>query len=153
YNANSFVSGKLSYALSKLENGFHTLTLRAWDVINNMGEASIDFEVVDGKELTITQMMNYPNPFTTSTHFVFEHNQPEALLNIRVQIFSISGTLVKTIIQNQQNTGFRSDPLPWDGRNEHGGKLAAGIYVYKVQVQTSSNGQLTEKIGKIAILQ
>jgi hypothetical protein len=152
YNANSFVSGKLSYALSKLENGFHTLTLRAWDVINNMGEASIDFEVVDGKELTITQMMNYPNPFTTSTYFVFEHNQPEALLNIRVQIFSISGTLVKTIIQNQQNTGFRSEPLPWDGRNEYGGKLAAGIYVYKVQVQTS-DGHSTEKIGKIAILQ
>ncbi len=151
YDTNSYVSGSLNYALSTLEEGYHTLTLRAWDVINNMGETTIEFEVVNGEDLKITHVYNYPNPLTTSTQFVFEHNQPDALLQVKVQIFTISGTIVKTINQAQQNTGFRSDPIYWNGQNEYGGKLAQGIYVYKLQV-TTLDGKSIEKIGKIAIL-
>ena len=151
YDTNSFVSGSLSYALNKLEEGHHTLTLRAWDVINNMGEETIDFEVINNDELKINHVLNYPNPFTTSTQFFFEHNQPNNLLHVRVQIFTVSGKLVKTIIQTQQNTGFRSDPIPWNGLDDFGDKLARGIYIYKLQVMTQ-NGKSTEKIEKIAIL-
>jgi hypothetical protein len=151
YDANSYVSGLLNYALSTLDEGYHTLKLRAWDVINNMGEATIGFEVVSKEDLQITHVYNYPNPVTTSTQFVFEHNQPDVSLQIKIQIFTISGNLVKTIDQNQQNTGFRSEPIYWDGRNGSGGKLSQGIYVYKLQVTTSDGGSI-EKIGKLAIL-
>ncbi len=151
YDTNSYVSGSLSYVLSTLGEGSHKLTLRAWDIINNMGEETIDFEVVKDEDLKLSHVLNYPNPFTTSTQFFFEHNRPNTLLQIRIQIFTISGKVVKTIIQSQQNTGFRSDPIHWNGLDDFGDKLARGIYIYKLQVLTP-DGKSVEKIEKIAIL-
>jgi hypothetical protein len=151
YDTNSFVSGSLNYMLSTLSEGSHTLTLRAWDIVNNMGEETIHFEVVQDEDLKIKHVLNYPNPFTTSTQFFFEHNRPNTLLKVRVQIFTISGKVVKTIIRSQQNTGFRSDPIPWNGLDDFGDKLGRGIYIYKLQVMTP-DGKSVEKIEKIAIL-
>ncbi|MDR1459412.1 MAG: type IX secretion system sortase PorU [Bacteroidales bacterium] len=151
YDTNSFVSGSLSYLLSPLAEGAHTLTLRAWDVVNNMGEETINFEVVKDEDLKIKHVLNYPNPFTTSTQFFFEHNRPNTLLRIRIQIFTISGKVVKTIIESQQNTGFRSNPIHWNGLDDFGDRLARGIYIYKLQIVTP-DGKSTEKIEKIAIL-
>ncbi|MDR1878342.1 MAG: type IX secretion system sortase PorU [Bacteroidales bacterium] len=151
YDTNSYKSGSLSYALSTLPEGKHSLTLRAWDVVNNMGEAVIDFEVVNETEIQIKHVLNYPNPFTTSTLFFFEHNRPNTPLQITIQIFTISGKLVRTITQLQQTTGFRSDPVPWNGRDEFEDKLARGIYIYRLQVLTP-DGKSAEKIEKIAIL-
>ncbi|MDR1180691.1 MAG: T9SS type A sorting domain-containing protein, partial [Bacteroidales bacterium] len=151
YDTNSFVSGSLSYLLSPLAEGAHTLTLRAWDIVNNMNEETINFEVVKDEDLKIKHVLNYPNPFTTSTQFFFEHNRPNTLLRIRVQVFTISGKIVWTHIESQQNSGFRSNPIPWNGLDDYGDKLARGIYIYKLQVMTP-DGKSTEKIEKIAIL-
>ncbi|MDR2411021.1 MAG: type IX secretion system sortase PorU [Bacteroidales bacterium] len=151
YDTNSYMSGSLSYVLSALNEGPHTLTLRAWDVVNNMNEETINFEVVKDEDLKISHVLNYPNPFTTSTQFFFEHNRPNTLLHIRIQLFTISGKVVKTIIQSQQNMGFRSDPIHWNGLDDFGDKLARGIYIYKLQVMTP-DGKSTEKIEKIVIL-
>jgi hypothetical protein len=151
YDTNSCVSGELYYALSALPEGKHTLTLRAWDIVNNMGESTLDFEVMNETELQIKHVLNYPNPFTTSTQFYFEHNRPNTPLLIHVQIFTISGKVVKSILQTQQTTGFRSNPIPWNGRDEYGDRLARGIYIYKLQVVTP-DGKSVEKIEKMAIL-
>ncbi|MDR0603809.1 MAG: type IX secretion system sortase PorU [Bacteroidales bacterium] len=153
YDTNSFVSGSLNYMLSPLKEGSHTLMLRAWDVVNNMNEETINFEVVKDEDLKIKHVLNYPNPFTTSTQFFFEHNRPNTLLHVRIQIFTISGKVVKTIIPDvpQINMGFRSDPIHWNGLDDFGDKLARGIYIYKLQVMTP-DGKSTEKIEKIVIL-
>jgi hypothetical protein len=151
YDENSFVSGSLNCMVGPLDEGTHTLTLRAWDVVNNMGENTINFEVVKDEDLKIKHVLNYPNPFTTSTQFFFEHNRPNTPLQVRVQIFTISGKVVKTIILSQQNMGFRSDPIHWNGLDDFGDKLARGIYIYKLQVITP-DGKSAEKIEKIAIL-
>lgn len=151
YDSNSYTSGKLTYALSMLSVGHHTLTLRAWDIVNNVSEKTIDFEVVDNTELQLAHVLNYPNPFTTSTYFSFEHNHPNSLMHILLQIYTISGKLVKTIISDQQTEGFRSDPIFWDGRDDFGDKLARGVYVYKLKVVIDKN-TFAEKIEKIVIL-
>jgi hypothetical protein len=58
YDTNSFTSGSLSYVLGPLNEGKHTLTLRAWDIINNMGEESIDFEVVKDEDFKLKHVLN-----------------------------------------------------------------------------------------------
>jgi len=137
--------------LGPLSEGTHTLTLRAWDIINNMGEATVNFEVVKDEDLKLKHVLNYPNPFTTSTQFFFEHNRPNTQLNIKIQILTISGKVAKTIIQSQNNAGFRSNPIHWNGLDDFGDKLARGVYIYKLQVMTP-DGKSAEKIEKLVIL-
>ncbi len=49
------------------------------------------------------------------------------------------------------NTGFRSNPIEWNGRDDYGDKLGKGTYVYRLKVRTA-DGQQAEKIEKIVLL-
>lgn len=151
FDENSFTSGKLTYALSALDEGKHTLKLRAWDIVNNMGEAEIEFNVINDTGLVLKHVLNYPNPFTTRTAFYFEHNQPNTLLDVHISIFTISGKVVKNIHSTQYSTGNRSDAIEWDGKDDYGNTLAKGIYIYKLAVRKPDGGTC-EKIEKIVIL-
>ncbi|NCA95858.1 MAG: hypothetical protein EOM74_02650 [Methanomicrobia archaeon] len=95
--------------------------------------------------------------FTTATYgclqtsFYFEQNQPGSLLDVQIQIFTISGMLVKNIRQSVTMQGFRSDAIQWDGRDDFGDKLAKGVYLYKLRVR-NENGEIAEKTEKIVII-
>ena len=147
----SFNCGTVRYPLSELTIGNHTLTVRAWDIANNVSENSIDFTVVSDEDFTLEHVLNYPNPFTTHTDFYFEHNRIGTQLDIVIQIFTISGKLVKTLTSSQLTKGNRSEPISWDGRDDFGDKLGKGIYIYKLKVR-NENGEIAEKTEKIAIL-
>lgn len=98
--------------------------------------------------------MNYPNPFTTRTSFLFEHNQPGETFDILVHIYTVSGKLVKTITHPPlflEGTRCDRDIIVWDGRDEYGDKIGKGVYVYRLTVR-NSQGKTAEKIEKIAIL-
>jgi flagellar hook assembly protein FlgD len=95
--------------------------------------------------------LNYPNPFTTRTEFFFEHNQVNTILETQIQIFTVSGRLVKTINQLVNTVGFRTEGIPWDGKDEFGDQLAKGVYVYRVSVRTDA-GELAEKFEKLVLL-
>jgi hypothetical protein len=147
----TYKSGTVRYRLKNLEEGGHTLRLKAWDVFNNSSEAITEFVVASSAELALAHVLNYPNPFTTHTQFFFEHNRPCTTLNVQVQVFTVSGRLVKTISRQLACTGFRSEPLPWDGRDEYGDKLGRGVYVYRLNV-TTPEGEKAEKFEKLVIL-
>ena len=49
------------------------------------------------------------------------------------------------------NTGFRSQAIPWDGKDEYGDKIGKGVYIYKVQVK-SPYGNNIDKFEKLVIL-
>lgn len=148
---NSYQKGTFHYPLKDLSDGKHTLTFKVWDILNNSAEKSIEFTVVKQANLSLDHVLNYPNPFTTHTNFFFEHNQADTYLDAKIQIFTITGKLVKTIIQNTQMSGFRSEGIPWDGTDDYGDKLAKGIYLYKLSVK-SNTGSTAEKIEKLVIL-
>lgn len=147
----TYKSGSVRYRLSALEEGAHTLRLKAWDVFNNSSEATTEFVVASSAELALDHVLNYPNPFTTYTEFYFEHNRPCTSLNAQVQVFTVSGRLVKTINRQLTCQGYRSDALAWDGRDDFGDKLGRGVYVYQLSV-TTSDGERAEKIEKLVIL-
>lgn len=146
----SYTSGIIDYPLSKLEEGKHTLKVKAWDILNNSSESYTEFVVSSSAELALDHVLNYPNPFTTKTQFMFEYNKPCESLDIQVQIFTISGRLVKTITKNIISPGTRIDGLTWDGRDDFGDKIGRGVYVYRVKLNAS--GETASKIEKLVIL-
>ncbi len=151
-----FQRGTVTYPLRDLEPGLHTLTLKAWDVYNNSSTAEIQFIVFDeDEELVINNVLNYPNPFINYTEFWFNHNSSQ-VLDVSVQIFTVSGKLVKTI-NGQTNGGSKvtsslSKDLVWDGRDDFGDKIGKGVYVYKLTVRSNELNKQVEKIQKLVIL-
>jgi hypothetical protein len=147
----SYQSGKVKYPFFNLEEGRYSIKFKAWDVYNNPGDAYTEFVVAKSAKLALNHVFNYPNPFTTSTQFMFEHNQPGTRLDIQIQIFTISGKLVKTIETFSNKDGFRIDGINWDGKDEYGDKIGKGVYIYKVKVK-SQEGAIAEKFEKLVIL-
>jgi len=148
--------GSLSYPLKDLSPGLHTLTLKAWDVYNNASTQDIQFVVYDKDvSLELTNVLNYPNPFVNYTEFWFNHNSSD-VLDVSIQIFTISGKLIKTI-NGQTNLDSKtvssvSRDLTWDGTDDFGSKIGKGVYVYKLKVRSTNTGMQSEKIEKLVIL-
>ncbi len=147
----SYQSGKVVYPFSGLSEGTHTLKLKVWDVYNNSSEAYTEFVVAASAKLALEHVLNYPNPFTTRTSFMFEHNQPCNSLDVQVQVFTVSGKLVKTINETVLSNGFRNDPIEWDGLDDYGQKIGRGVYLYNLKVKTP-DGQKAEQIERLVIL-
>jgi hypothetical protein len=147
----SYQAGKVRYPFKDLASGPHTLTFKVWDVFNNSSEASTDFVVSESAELALDHVLNYPNPFTTKTTFMFEHNRPFTTMDVQVQIYTVSGKLIKTLSDRITPEGYRSDKIQWDGLDDFGDKIGKGVYVYRLRVQTT-DGQYADKFEKLVIL-
>jgi Peptidase family C25 len=147
----SYEKGTVKFQLPDLEAGAHSLKIKAWDVLNNSSEAILDFTVAKNEELSLSHVLNYPNPFTTKTQFWFEHNKPGQDLQVRLQIFTLTGRVIKVIQKTINTPGNRSIELEWDGRDEYGDKIGRGIYLYKLSV-TAPGKLRKEKIEKLVIL-
>ncbi|MBM3236898.1 T9SS type A sorting domain-containing protein [Candidatus Poribacteria bacterium] len=79
---------------------------------------------------------NYPNPFNPETWIPFQ--LPKAG-EVTIQIYSVTGQLVKTIELGDKRAGMyidKSKAAYWDGRNNMGEKLASGPYFYELQAET-----------------
>ena len=151
----TYQSGALSYPFRNLSPGLHTLTLKAWDVYNNASTKEIQFVVFDqNQSLELKNVLNYPNPFINYTEFWFNHNS-SGTLNVNIQIFTVSGKLIKTI-NTQTNTGNGTSSLSrditWDGTDDFGNKIGKGVYVYKLNVSSPLTGLKSDKIEKLVIL-
>lgn len=146
-----FQSGSIEYPFSQLEEGNHSIKLKAWDVYNNSSEEYLEFVVAKSAKLALRNVLNYPNPFTNFTFFHFEHNQPGSQIDIIIQIFTISGRLVKTIETSSFSQGYKPEPIPWNGLDDYGDNIGRGVYLYRVKIR-SENGQVAEKYEKLVIL-
>jgi hypothetical protein len=147
----TYQSGEVRYQLEELQEGNHTISLKAWDVHNNSSTSTLEFTVAESGLLALEHVLNYPNPFTTRTEFMFEHNQVCQTLDVRLQIFTVSGKLVKTLEQEVLQEGFRSQPIAWDGTDDFGDRIGRGVYVYKLEVR-NEEGQKAEQFEKLVIL-
>ena len=150
---NDFTTGKVTYKLRDLDVGPHTLKLKAWDTYNNSSETTLNFVVVSDAILNLENVLNYPNPFVNYTEFWFNHNKPNEPLEVQVQVFTVSGKLIKTINRNIQTTGNLSRSITWNGLDDFGNKIGKGVYVYKLKVKSTSSNLVSEKYEKLVILQ
>lgn len=140
-------SCKILYKPHLYQDGIYQLIVQAKDKSENQSGAidyKINFEVVN--KSTITEVMNYPNPFSTSTKFVFTLTGEEIPSTFKIQIMTITGKVVKEIYQDELgpiHIGRNITQYAWDGRDEFGDKLANGVYLYRVI--TKINGEDIEK--------
>ena len=149
---NSYRSGELRYQLFDLEPGDYTIDLRAFDIYNNPSQVSTDFIVAESAGLALRRVLNYPNPFTNYTEFQFEHNRANQNLEVQVQIFTVSGKLVKTINQDINSLGNRVTGIKWNGLDDYGDKIGKGVYIYRLKVRSSLDNSQADEYEKLVIL-
>lgn len=121
------------------KDGVYTLFVQGTDRSGNVSgdiEYKISFEVIH--ESSITKMMNYPNPFSTSTRFVFTLTGSEVPDEIIIQIMTVTGKVVREITEDELGAiqiGRNVTEFAWNGTDEFGDPLANGVYLYYVRAQ------------------
>ncbi|MCB0704963.1 MAG: type IX secretion system sortase PorU [Saprospiraceae bacterium] len=140
-----YTKGKVRYPLSALAEGRHAIEVKAFDVANNSETGYTEFVVANSGKVALEHVLNYPNPFVNSTCFQFEHNMSGQELDVMIQIYTVSGRVVKTIQERISPTDSRlslDDCIKWDGRDDFGDELARGVYIYKVKVRAADTGAI-----------
>jgi hypothetical protein len=121
------------------QDGAYRLLVQGTDKSGNLsGDFDYDIEFEVDHNSSITNLMNYPNPFTTSTRFVFTLTGATVPDEFTIQIMNVSGTVVREITRNELGDiqiGRNITEFEWDGTDEYGDKLARGVYLYRVIVK------------------
>lgn len=134
-----YQKGNVTYPFRNLAPGEHTLTFKVWDINNNSTTETLRFIVKDetNQNLVINRPLNWPNPFTNKTYIHFEHNCDD-ILDVNVQIYTITGKLVRTLSQpvvaEPFLQGFRTprQAIEWDGLDDYGDAVGKGTYIFKI---------------------
>lgn len=118
---------------------------------NTTGELSykVGFEVKTTN--AISSVLNYPNPFSTSTQFVFTITGSEVPSNFKIQIMTPTGKVVREILKSELgplHVGRNITEFRWKGDDQFGQPLGNGVYLYRVV--TGLNGGQMEHFSSAA---
>ncbi|MFA7229522.1 MAG: FlgD immunoglobulin-like domain containing protein, partial [Melioribacteraceae bacterium] len=143
-------AGTINYKFSGMTPGDYKIRVKAWDVFNNLSVQEASFTVVAADNgIVLRDVVNYPNPFSSSTTFTFQHNI-SSLISAKVKIYTIAGRMIKQIEEPAITGKFVK--IDWDGRDEDGNQIANGTYLYKLTVE-SADGQFKDYVlGKLAVI-
>lgn len=78
-------------------------------------------------------LANYPNPFNLETLIPYQLQTPA---EVRLAIYDVRGGLVRAFDLGHQPSGqylTNARAVRWDGRNERGKPVAAGVYLYRLE--------------------
>ena len=148
YDHGSYTKGTIKYPLSSgIEPGRHSVVLKAFDNLGISSTDTLDFEIVSDSLYQVTDVFNFPNPFSKGTNFVFQLSDPA---DIVLDVYNVSGFLIwhKTMLGLE---GFNS--IFWDGRDLAGDIIANGTYIYQLDVRFRRSFHREEKVrGKVVFL-
>jgi hypothetical protein len=148
-------------------DGRYQLIVQARDVAGNQSggfDYKISFNIVN--QSSISHFLNYPNPFTTSTRFIYTLTGAEPPARFKMQIMTIAGRVVRELTEDDLGPlriGQHQTERAWDGTDEFGDPLAKGVYLYRITVQdeqgkswkgysTGADSYFEKGIGKMVIL-
>jgi hypothetical protein len=140
-------SCKILFNPTCAEDGVYELIVQAKDRSDNQSglvDYEISFEVINRS--TITNVLNYPNPFTSSTQFVFTLTGNQVPDLFTIQIMTITGKVVREINRDEfgdLHIGRNITSYAWDGRDQFGDQLANGVYLYRII--TRIDGELIDQ--------
>jgi len=149
------------------QSGTYELTVQGRDVSGNASgnlDYRVSFEVETAAK--ISNVFNYPNPFSTSTQFVYTLTGEEPPAQLTIRIMTVSGRVVREISQAELGTmkiGTHRTDFVWDGTDTYGDRLANGVYLYQVfakdaqgkdyeKYDNGTDGYFKKGIGKLVIL-
>ncbi|MBO4803019.1 MAG: type IX secretion system sortase PorU [Muribaculaceae bacterium] len=142
--------GNITYQLNDLSPGPHTLRLRVWDVYNNVGEKTINFNVVNGLAPEIADVYCAANPASVETSFYVKHNRPDAVVTVTIEVYDLMGRRVWSATQSGRSDMYTSTPVTWDLTDVSGRRVPRGIYVYRATITTDGIKEAT-KAKKLAV--
>ena len=144
----NFTRGTITFPLTDITPGKHTITVKAWDTYNNPVQATVDFLVTDGTNLTIETFGNYPNPFKSSTTLFFTHNRSGDDLQASLVLYDFTGRVIETREINIPQSGYQVElgSISWDDGEK---KQPTGLYFARLLVRSLTNGSKNEQVTKL----
>jgi len=133
-----------------LKEGEYKLIVQAADASGNksgINPKSINFRVIEKQ--SISNLINYPNPFSTSTQFIFTLTGAEVPDIMSISVMTLTGKVVREITKEELgplHIGVNRTEYKWDGTDEYGSKLANGVYLYKMNTR-KKNGESYNHFG------
>lgn len=121
------------------KDGEYTLSVQGKDASDNKSgdyPRSVSFRVINAQ--SVSNVLNYPNPFSTSTQFIFTLTGQEVPEVMSISIYTLTGKVVKEITRSELGSlhiGVNRTEYKWDGTDDYGSRLANGVYLYKVNVR------------------
>ena len=141
--SNSYQAGRVSYLMEALPDGPHSLTFRAWDLLNNSTTKGLNFIVDGSMDPSITSVTTYPNPVQSSgiLNMLVQYDQPDELIQTEIYLFNLNGQMVYSHQQeNPDEVAINMGALG----------LQPGIYMYNVRIKTESS-KYSMMSGKIIV--
>ena len=141
--------GTVTYALSRLSPGRHTLALKAWNIYNHSNTATIDFTVRTADSVGLGRCYAYPNPCADLTTLHIEHNNIDTIESVAIDIMSYTGQHVCSL-QPVLSEGGYVISAQWNLATDNGMRVANGLYVARIIVRTKDGGKQISH-AKIAV--
>ena len=144
-------TGMVAFSIPELKDGDHTLRFQVWNIMNNVTIETVDFSVKKGLQPRVSDLYATINParIGTQTEFVFTHDRPETLIEVKITVFDLSGRPVWSYAES--GTSDYTYRIPWDLRTTNGGYVQPGVYIYSAVVK-SQGGIETTKSRKMIVL-
>ena len=150
YDFGSYTRGSTYYSIPALTPGRHTLTFRAWDIMNNSSTAELTFNVVEGLSPNLLGIDCTSNPARTNTTFIITHDRTGSNIDVEIEVFDISGRpLWRHTESGVSATGAYT--VDWDLTADDGGRLQTGVYIYRVKIG-GEGGKMVSKAKKLIII-
>ena len=158
YNLNSvfkpvvgdFTRGTIMFPLDRLEEGEHTLMVRAWDFYNNSSTTTITFVVEPDMAPEISSIEINPSPVVAGCEIKFHiyHNRPQSEIDVTVEIYNIHGQLLWRKAEKSVADGL-VHTCSWNGSGQAGQPLPTGVYVARISMAT--DGEQVVKGAKFLV--
>ncbi|MBQ8968165.1 MAG: type IX secretion system sortase PorU [Bacteroidaceae bacterium] len=138
-----FTQGAVGYSIPELPEGPHRLKFRAWDVLNNTNSATLDFVVDADLNPTLLGISATQNPAVSGTNFLINYSLPGTDCDLLLEVFDFAGQRMwshSCVV----NTATGIYVLPWNLTMSGGGRLGAGIYLYRVTMRSGTSKKVSE---------
>ena len=147
YDIDEYTIGRFDYQFEPALSGSHQFSIEAWDGANNRAISTLTLHLTLDEELDVSDLFNFPNPFSDDTEFVYTLSVPA---DVTITIYTLNGVKVKILEDFTGQAGFRR--LWWDGRDKFGDQIANGAYLYHFRAAETLDGQTITRWGRLARL-
>ncbi len=139
----------IEYTPNYKEDGTYKMIVQGSDKSGNQSgefDYTISFEIIN--KPSITNVLNYPNPFTTSTRFVFTLTGSEIPIYFKIQVMTVTGKVIREISLNELgpiNIGRNITQFAWNGTDQYGDPVGNGLYLYRVVTSLDGETQMEKR--------
>ena len=112
-------------------------------------EYNYNVGIDDEPEANDQLLCSHPNPFSSSNTISIKFNHPTSLRSVvagelsKIKIYNIKGQLIKTII-SFPNPSLGTHEAVWNGKDESGKEVCAGVYLYKMDDEDGFVGKVVK---------